>query len=163
MPLTKKSLPIIITCLFVLVCVSAIAKENIFKVPLKEKTYGDAIVQEVTSIYDGDTFTVNIKDYPPIIGDRISVRVYGIDCPELKDKRSAIRDLALRAKQATVAELRGAKVIKLKNVRRDEHFRILAEVEVDGHSLGKALLDGGYAKPYDGGTKTKWGTDFRSR
>lgn len=159
MSFTKKSLSIVLVCLLAIAGISATPKQKAKSVPAPVKSYGEVTVREVTSIYDGDTFTVNLKDYPPIIGERISVRVYGIDTPELRDNRPDVRDLALRAKQTTVAELRGAKVIKLKNMRRDKYFRILADVEVDGRSLAKTLLDGGYAKPYDGGTKPKWGTE----
>lgn len=157
MSFTKRSVSIIFACLLSFACISASSKQKVKKVPVPEKTYGEVIVKEVTSIYDGDTFTVNLKDYPPIIGERISVRIYGIDTPELRDNRPEVRDLALRAKQTTVAELRGAKIIKLKNMRRDKYFRILADVEVDGRSLAKTLLEGGYAQPYYGETKPKWG------
>ena len=44
------------------------------------------MVKEITSIYDADTFRVNIEGYPPIIGERIPVRVLGIDAPELRGK-----------------------------------------------------------------------------
>ena len=34
--------------------------------------------------------------------------------------------------------------------------RILADVQVDGVSLGEELIKKGLAKPYDGGTKSGW-------
>ena len=40
---------------------------------LKDTTYGDAIVSEVTSIYNGDTFRCNIVGYPDIIGKHITI------------------------------------------------------------------------------------------
>ena len=43
------------------------------------KDYGNATVSEVTSIYDADTFRVNISGYPPIIGERMPIRVLGVD------------------------------------------------------------------------------------
>lgn len=121
-----------------------------------DEFYGDAVLSEVTSIYDGDTFRGNIKDYPPIIGQRIGIRVAGIDCPELRDKREKIKALARQAKQFTVQHLREAKVIELKNMRRGKYFRIVAEVYIDGKSLADELLKVKLAKPYDGGTKPKW-------
>ena len=120
------------------------------------KTYGNAIVAEVTSIYDGDTFRCNIKGYPAIIGERIGIRVAGIDTPEMKDKRPEIKALARKAKQFTVEKLRGAKVIELKNMKRGKYFRIVAEVWVDGKNLGQLLIEKGLAKPYDGGKKMEW-------
>ena len=70
------------------------------------KIYGDAIVTEVTSIYDGDTFRANLKGYPPIVGERISIRVNGIDTPEMRDNRPTVKAMARKAKQYTVQRLR---------------------------------------------------------
>ena len=38
----------------------------------------------VTRVYDGDTFYIEVKDWPDIVGKNMPVRIYGIDCPELK-------------------------------------------------------------------------------
>jgi len=51
-----------------------------------EKLYGNALVSEVTSIYDADTFRATIQGWPSIIGERIPIRVNGIDAPEIKGK-----------------------------------------------------------------------------
>lgn len=48
-----------------------------------DKNYGNATVEEVTSIYDGDTFRCNIQVYPAIIGERMGIRIAGIDTPEM--------------------------------------------------------------------------------
>lgn len=122
----------------------------------EDKIYGDAVVSEVTSIYDGDTFRCTIKGYPPIIGERIGIRIAGVDCPEMKDKRQNIKNLARQAKQYTVKRLREGKEIKLVNMRRGKYFRIVADVIIDGKSLSQELIDNGLAKPYGGGTKEKW-------
>ena len=50
----------------------------------KPKNYGSAYVLEITSIYDADTFRVNIKDWPRLIGERIPIRVNGVDAPEIR-------------------------------------------------------------------------------
>lgn len=122
----------------------------------KDKTFGCAIVTEITSIYDGDTFRCNISGYPEIIGERISIRINGIDTPELRDNRDHIKQLARLAKQHTVQRLREAQKIELRNMKRGKYFRIVADVFVDGENLGQELLQKGLAKPYDGGKKTKW-------
>jgi len=120
------------------------------------KTYGVAEVQEVTSIYDGDTFRANIKDYPKIIGYRVSIRINGIDTPELRGKCKEEIKLARAAKKKTVSLLRGAKHIELRNMKRGKYFRILADVYVDDISLSSELLKGGYAVKYSGGHKIDW-------
>ena len=75
------------------------------------KDYGNVTVSEVTSIYDADTFRVNIKGYPPIVGERIPVRVLGVDAPELSGKCEAEKIKARQAKQFIVQALRSAKIL----------------------------------------------------
>lgn len=121
-----------------------------------ERTYGNAVLDSVLSIHDGDTFTGSINSFPPIVGQRISIRIDGIDTPEMTDKRPNIKQKAQQAKQYTVQRLREGKKIELKNMKRDKYFRILAVVIVDGVSLGDELIEKGYAKKYDGVTKEQW-------
>lgn len=118
--------------------------------------YGAATVAQIMSIYDADTFTVDIAGWPPIAGRRISVRVAGIDAPEIKGKCPAEKEAAIIAKQAAVAVLRGAKVIELRQMDRDKYFRILADVYADGRSLAEHLIQKGHARRYDGGHKAGW-------
>lgn len=120
------------------------------------KIYGDAVVSEVTSIYDGDTFRCTITGYPEIIGERIGIRINGIDTPEMRDNRPAVKALARQAKQHTVQRLREGRQIVLKNMQRGKYFRIVADVYVDGSNLGQELIDRGLAQPYGGGKKAKW-------
>ena len=122
----------------------------------QRKHYGDVEISQVTSIYDGDTFRCNIPNWPPIIGHRISVRINGIDTPEMRDPRPEIRELARQAKMFTVGKLRAAKKIELRNIKRGKYFRIIADVYVDGFSLARMLLNAGLAKSYHGGKKPKW-------
>lgn len=118
-------------------------------------TYGAIVIDEVTSVYDGDTFTVNIKNYPPISGERVSVRINGIDAPELKGKCNKEIILARKAKQITVCMLRNAKVVELRNMQRDKYFRIVADVYTDNKSIAESLIKNNLAVIYNGGTKTK--------
>lgn len=119
----------------------------------EDKNYGSAIVSEITSVYDGDTFRCNIEGYPSIVGDRIGIRVYGVDCPEMTDKRPTVKERARQAKQYTVQRLREGKKIELVNMQRDKYFRILAVVMIDGKDLGQELIKEGLARPYFGGKK----------
>ncbi len=122
---------------------------------ISNKNYGSVVVSEVTSIYDGDTFRANIKEYPELIGYRIGVRVNGIDTPEMRGKCLKEKKLARAAKQFSVEKLRGAKKIELRNMKRGKYFRIVADVYVDGESLGIMLIEQGLAVVYDGGHKAK--------
>ncbi|WP_345970911.1 MULTISPECIES: thermonuclease family protein [Sulfurimonas] len=122
---------------------------------INNKNFGSVIVDEVTSVYDGDTFRATVNAWPPLIGERIGIRINGIDTPEMRGKCPAEKRLAHRAKQHTVAMLRGATTIELRNMKRGKYFRIVADVYVDGQSVGQSLMDSGLAVRYDGGTKTK--------
>ncbi|WP_373000189.1 thermonuclease family protein [Marinobacter sp.] len=118
--------------------------------------YGSAVVSEVTSIYDADTFRANISGWPPIIGERAPIRVKGVDAPELRGKCESEKVQARKAKKFTVAKLRGARTIRLDELERGKYFRILAVVYVDGENLAQALINAGLARPYDGGTRQGW-------
>ena len=117
------------------------------------KTYGNATISEVTSIYDGDTFRVNIEGWPDIVGKRIVVRINGIDAPEMRGKCQEEKRLALQAKQFVVEKLRDAKTIEIRNMRRGKYFRIIADVFVDGKDLGEEMKAKHYAVEYHGGHK----------
>lgn len=73
----------------------------------------------------------------------------------MKGKCKAEKELARKAKQYTVAMLRGAKGIELRNMKRGKYFRIVADVYADGKSVGHSLIGSGLAVSYGGGTKTK--------
>ena len=120
------------------------------------KDYGNATVKEVTSVYDADTFRVNIEGYPPIAGERIPVRILGVDAPELRGKCESEKVKARQAKQFTVHALRSAKTIELRNMQRGKYFRILADVYIDGKSLADSLIQAGHARVYDGGKRSSW-------
>ncbi len=122
---------------------------------ISNKNYGAVVVSEVTSIYDGDTFRANIEEYSELIGYRIGIRVNGIDTPEMRGKCQKEKVLAREAKQFSVEKLRGAKKIELRNMKRGKYFRIVADVYVDGKSLGSMLIDQELAVVYDGGRKAK--------
>ena len=57
--------------------------------------YGTVTVSKVISVYDGDTFRVNIDSLPPLVGKNIPIRLKGVDTPEIQGKCQYERDLAL--------------------------------------------------------------------
>ncbi|MBB1404925.1 thermonuclease family protein [Pseudoalteromonas sp. SG44-5] len=126
-----------------------------YAVSIKDRNHGSLTVSEVTSIYDGDTFRANISGVHSLIGERIGIRVAGVDTPEMRGKCQKEKDLARKAKQVTVEALRSAKVIELRNTKRGKYFRIVADVYVDNKSLTDILISSGLGVAYDGGTKAK--------
>lgn len=119
----------------------------------KSKTYGSVVIDEVTSIYDGDTFRATIKHWPEIIGKRIGIRVNRIDTPEMRGKCQKEKELARQAKQFAVTQLRAGKKITLNHIKRGKYFRIVADVSIDGKDLGTMLINNNLAIKYDGGKK----------
>ena len=118
--------------------------------------YGTVTVSKVISVYDGDTFRVNIDSLPPIVGKNIPIRVNGIDTPEIRGKCQYEKNLALEARDFVRAKLANAKEIELTNLQRVKYFRVVANVLVDGVSLEQELLDNELAYEYDGGKKLSW-------
>ena len=120
-----------------------------------KENFANVKVDKVTSIYDGDTFRANIKGYPNIIGKSISIRINGIDTPEIKCKCKKEKQLSQKAKQFTINILRSAKIIVLKNLKRGKYFRIIADVYADDKNLAQELIKNNLAVIYNGDTKIK--------
>lgn len=119
--------------------------------------YGSVTVDEVTSFYDGDTIRVTINEWPPVIGERIPVRIAGIQSPERRSRcdteaeKERERELAADARIYLVERLRSAETVELRQIERGSFFRVIAEVWVDGVNVGDEMLEAGHAVPYEPG------------
>lgn len=114
-------------------------------------------VTKVVSVYDGDTFRVDIEQpigTHPLFTKNIPIRLKGVDTPELRGKCSREVILAKEAKALTEDFLRTHKVV-LTDLSRGKYFRVVAYVKSGTKDLSKILIDNGLAVPYDGGKKTK--------
>ena len=108
----------------------------------------------LASIYDGDTFKVNLQCTEAVLCHNVPVRVKGIDTPELKAKDACEQRAAQQAKAFTTSFLQGKK-LDLRNCTRDKYFRLLCDVYSEGRSLASELIKRRLAYKYDGGTKAK--------
>jgi endonuclease YncB( thermonuclease family) len=115
--------------------------------------YGNVIVSRVTNVYDGDTFRVDIDQWPALIGKNAPIRINNIDTPELRAKCENEKRLALLAKKFTQDKLQHGDIIELKRLNRGKYFRITADVFIDGESLAEGLLAAGFARVYSGTVK----------
>jgi len=136
-------------CLFLIIFLGA-------HVTQASSQYGSVTVSKVISVYDGDTFRVNIDSLPPIVGKNIAIRLEGVDTPEIKGKCQYEKDLAIKARDFVRNRLFNAYEIKLNEIQRGKYFRVVAKVFVDEVSLEKELLDNGLAYKYSGGKKSSW-------
>ena len=120
----------------------------------QNNTYGTLSGVHYVDNYDGDTITVTIPGMHPLIGEKILVRIRGIDTPEIKGQCSAEEVKALKAKKELRSLLEGAEKITLRKVARGKYFRIIADVEADGNDIGKILVQKELAvSGYYGGKK----------
>lgn len=119
---------------------------------------------EYLSNYDGDTVSVRIPklemldqdDDFPFFWEDVKIRVRGIDTPEIRGKCQSEKKKAIAAKQLVKELLEQAESLEMANVSKGKYFRLVADIIVDGESLGERLLAEGLAVPYDGGTKPNW-------
>jgi len=112
-------------------------------------------VAKCIKVYDGDTITIacGLPPYEP--GKPIyrwSVRLRGIDAPEMRTKCVNEKGCAMLAKEMMAAQVLD-KVVTLENVSYDKYGRVLADVFVDSVNVTDRLLANNLAVPYDGGTK----------
>lgn len=107
---------------------------------------------QLGKVIDGDTFKVYLACNYKLFCRGVSVRVRGIDTPELTSKDPDTKERARQAKSFTREFLTGRK-ITLKSCTKDKYFRLLCDVYADRESLSAALLSKNLAVPYNGGTK----------
>jgi micrococcal nuclease len=108
---------------------------------------------QVVKVYDGDTITIASKlPYKKSPLYRFSVRLNGIDCPEIKGKTDDEISIAKEARDKLSAMIMNKQVI-LKNVATEKYGRVLADVYLDNLHINQWLIDSRLAVKYDGGTK----------
>jgi micrococcal nuclease len=109
----------------------------------------------VCKVYDGDTFTI-AKELPwdKTTIYRFSVRVKGIDCPELRTKNESEKKMALVAKHYLIDLLKESdNWVNLQNITYDKYGRLCAYVFINNKSLSDEMIKHRLAVVYDGGTK----------
>lgn len=117
-----------------------------FVVPLKKG--------KVIKVYDGDTITVAAKlpQFNPNTIYRFSIRLRGIDAPELKSENEEEKEMAIKARD-TLHNFLYNKYVTLDNISSEKYSRILADVYCNGICMSDWMINKRYAVPYDGRTK----------
>jgi len=109
----------------------------------------------VASVYDGDTFKINLNCSLAVYCEKVPVRVRGVDTPEIKGKTAREKKLAQEAKEFT-KEFLSVRPVSLSNCGRDKYFRLLCDVQNgNGKDLAKELIKRDFGYSYQGGTKSK--------
>lgn len=108
----------------------------------------------IASVYDGDTFKINLNCSLAVYCEKVPVRVLGVDTPEIKGKTEREKKLAQEAKAFTKNFLAQGPV-SLSNCGRDKYFRLLCDVtNGQGKNLAQELIKAKLGYSYYGGTKS---------
>lgn len=117
-----------------------------------QETFEDV---SVASVYDGDTFKINLNCSLAVYCEKVPVRVRGVDTPEIKGKTEREKKRAQEAKQFT-KEFLETRPVSLANCGRDKYFRLLCDVQNgNGQDLAQELIKRDLGYSYQGGTKSK--------
>lgn len=98
-----------------------------------------------------DTCTISLGNVPPPLGDHITIRLAGIVIPDAKSPCDRERTLAQDARRLTEHVLSKGKRIQLTDVGRDEEFRLVGRLVVDGEDVGSQLLERRLAVSHNSG------------
>jgi endonuclease YncB( thermonuclease family) len=159
----------------------SILKKNKVKLNLEEKKFNLENISGnfyVESVYDGDTITIlvpiKLHIYNMISSDqidfysdsnnsniinfnKIKLRLHGIDTPEIKPLKNILNreEHIIKAKEARdfLSNIILNKIIKVEFLSNDKYGRPLAKIYKDDIYLNNLMIEKGYAKQYDGGTK----------
>lgn len=107
----------------------------------------------VVRVIDGDTFLADVHVWPGHTV-RVSIRLRGIDAPEMRGACASERAAASRARDKLVLLL-GEGPVLVTNVGGGKYYgRVLADVAgPDGGQAAAALLRKGLVRPYSGGRR----------
>lgn len=106
---------------------------------------------KIISVYDGDTCRADIDCGFGVTLKNQSLRVYGIDAPEIgtaagNDAREFARTLMPTTLVVRIQTFKDAK---------EKYGRYLAQITLpDGSDFAAAMIAGGYGTAYFGGTRT---------
>ncbi|MBI3440858.1 MAG: thermonuclease family protein [Proteobacteria bacterium] len=110
----------------------------------------------VLRVIDGDTVAVKAHVW---IGEEVetSIRIDGIDAPEIKGKCTQERVAAETARQEVIRLLSNGNV-RIYNIRLEKYAgRVLAQIRTaDGINIGEHMLEKGLARPYHGEKRQSW-------
>ena len=114
---------------------------------------------KVIKVYDGDTITIATRLPGNTSVYRFSVRLDGIDTPEIKSKNPREHERAVVVRDQLHSLVYG-KIVLLKNLSIEKYGRILADVYLDDLHVNQYMIDKKYAQVYDGGTKSGFHDNF---
>ena len=114
------------------------------------------VAAKVVKVYDGDTFTVEAHPWPGITA-KASVRVNGVDTPEIRGKCEEEKQKAIAAREFVKWLILG-EVVFLQNVKYGKYAgRVVADVKLEGGAnLADKIIGQGLGREYHGGAREGW-------
>ena len=115
------------------------------------------ITLPVLGAYDGDTIYSRLDGVPSPL-NKVSIRIVGIDTPEIRGKCQLEKDLAQASRAILLKVISTNKVVIVKDVKWDKYGgRVLGRVFLeDGTDVRLAMINSGLARPYSGGFRKDW-------
>lgn len=106
----------------------------------------------IVRVVDGDTVVTD---------DKATLRLVGIDTPELGSRSRPGMPFARAAKAALEKLIKGRRVeIELAEESRDRHGRLLAYIHLQGRLINLEMVEQGLARVYILGPNTRYGADL---
>ena len=102
---------------------------------------------EVIRVIDGDTIVLRI-DLGFKLSWKVSCRLHGIDCPELRSKSASERVAAKVAKDFTQGELAIGSTVLVYSIELDKYGRPLVDIFYGDKHLNEELVSNNHAKLY---------------
>lgn len=109
---------------------------------------------KIISVYDGDSFKVDLPCEIPLVCNNVGVRVNGIDTPEIKGKCESEKKKAIESKEFTRLFIENG--IELRNCTKEKYGRLLCDVYSDKGNLVDALIKNKLGRKYNGGKRLGW-------
>lgn len=114
---------------------------------------------KVIRTIDGDTVEVQVDFLPIELGNKLHIRIWGIDTPEkgFRAHSEHEQQMGLAATEFTKHAIDNAKQIKINVIMWDKFGgRVLGDLIIDGQSLRQMLLDNKLGREYYGDKKQSW-------
>lgn len=117
------------------------------------ETLAGPVEARVLRVIDGDTFVAEARIWP---GQTVtvSVRLRGIDAPEIRSRCAAEKAAGERSREA-LQRLIGTATVKIRNITGGKYYgRVLADVATPGgEPVAAKLLKRALVRPYGGGRR----------
>ena len=114
---------------------------------IPELTHG-----KVVKVYDGDTITIASQLPGSSTLYRFSIRLAGIDTPEIKSHNPVEKERAIYVRNQ-LHDLLFGKIICLTNISMEKYGRVLADIYLDDLHVNEYMIRQKYAYKYNGGKK----------